>query len=65
MKKKLNTENTENNENHEQSNQALSTLIQAAVLGQSKGAYNFDEATVINNAIKYFSENKTETPEKK
>lgn len=34
--------------------QAINILITAARVGQAKGAYTFEEASVINEAIKVF-----------
>jgi len=42
--------------------QAINVLIQAARIGQSKGAYSLEDASLIMNAIKVFipAEEKTE-----
>ena len=34
--------------------QALQVLVQAAIVGQKNGAYTFDEATIIKQAIDTF-----------
>ena len=55
--------------------QALNTLIQAAIVAQSKGAFTLDEASLVNDAVKAFKpqdvpqepqpESPDETPEPK
>lgn len=44
--------------------QALSVLVQAVNVAQSRGAYNLEEANTISQAVTVFkSNNKTETEE--
>lgn len=38
-------------------NQAINVLIQAARIGQSKGAYTLEDAELISKAIKLFTPN--------
>ena len=52
--------------------QGVQTLVQAVIVGQSKGAYTFDEAVIIKKAIDAFKPSaqvtseaeQTETPKK-
>jgi hypothetical protein len=43
--------------------QAIKTLVQAVLVGQSKGAYNLDEAVIIKEAIDAFKVAPQATPE--
>jgi hypothetical protein len=48
----MNTQNTATATERTPFENAVSTLINAVIVGQSKGAYSLEEASVINWAIK-------------
>ncbi len=43
--------------------QALGVLVQAAKVGQSKGAYTLEDAEIIARAIRVFTPKQEETPQ--
>jgi hypothetical protein len=44
-------------------NQALTLLVQAVNLAQSRGVYTLDEAALLAQAVKFFVRKEEETPE--